>query len=259
MTKVMRYAQPLVLAWGFFYRIFPQPSHHIPYMYSMAGAAFKSQERVREIALANYNNTPTGLSGVGPVPAYQTHLTINISLLERGLWPDECLVYILSHGILPGEPCLRGIYRRIVSFASRLLPSSKPNLALPLPRPFFEKISIALESSSSLAGDNSNRNLTITALGARTKPYIKSLTIDGVPVDSPVIYHAQISHGAEIVFEMSAEIEAWGNDPALVAAFGPSAVLTGAGNGDASSPQVSIPLPRGTRDKNSDDTIRDEL
>ncbi len=58
---------------------------------------------------------------------------------------------------------------------------------------------------------------------------------------------------------MSAEIEAWGNDPALVAEFGPSAVPTGAGNGDASSPQVSIPLPRGTRDKNSDDTIRDEL
>ena len=68
MTTVMRYAQPIVCVWVLFYRIFPQPSHHIPYLYSMAGAAFKSQERVREIALANYNNTPTGLSGVGPVP-----------------------------------------------------------------------------------------------------------------------------------------------------------------------------------------------
>ena len=110
-----------------------------------------------------------------------------------------------------------------------------------------------------MEGDNATRNLTITALGARTKPYIKSLTIDGVPVDSPVIRHAQIAHGAEIVFEMSAGIEAWGNDPALVAAFGPGAALTGAGNGDASNPQVSIPLPRGTRNKISDDTIRDEL
>ena len=30
----------------------------------MAGAAYKTQERVREIAKENYNNSPTGLSGV---------------------------------------------------------------------------------------------------------------------------------------------------------------------------------------------------
>jgi putative alpha-1,2-mannosidase len=41
-----------------------KPSHHIPYLYALAGAASKTQERVREIAKANYNNTPIGLSGV---------------------------------------------------------------------------------------------------------------------------------------------------------------------------------------------------
>jgi hypothetical protein len=41
-----------------------QPSHHIPYLYALSGAAFKTQERVREIALENYNSTPDGLSGV---------------------------------------------------------------------------------------------------------------------------------------------------------------------------------------------------
>ncbi|KAF8169034.1 glycoside hydrolase family 92 protein [Mycena galopus ATCC 62051] len=40
-----------------------EPSHHIPYLYALVGAASKTQERVREIAEANYNNTPTGLSG----------------------------------------------------------------------------------------------------------------------------------------------------------------------------------------------------
>ncbi|KAK7001649.1 glycoside hydrolase family 92 protein [Favolaschia claudopus] len=40
-----------------------EPSHHIPYLYALAGAASKTQERVREIAKANYNNTPIGLSG----------------------------------------------------------------------------------------------------------------------------------------------------------------------------------------------------
>ena len=41
-----------------------QPSHHIPYFYSLAGAASKSQERIREIAQINYNNSVNGLSGV---------------------------------------------------------------------------------------------------------------------------------------------------------------------------------------------------
>ncbi|KAI0820667.1 glycoside hydrolase family 92 protein [Trametes gibbosa] len=40
-----------------------EPSHHIPYLYSLAGAASKSQERIREIAKANYNNSVNGLSG----------------------------------------------------------------------------------------------------------------------------------------------------------------------------------------------------
>ncbi|EIW62378.1 glycoside hydrolase family 92 protein [Trametes versicolor FP-101664 SS1] len=40
-----------------------EPSHHIPYYYSLAGAASKSQERIREIAIANYNNSVNGLSG----------------------------------------------------------------------------------------------------------------------------------------------------------------------------------------------------
>ncbi|KAF8905739.1 glycosyl hydrolase family 92-domain-containing protein [Gymnopilus junonius] len=40
-----------------------EPSHHIPYLYSLSGAAWKTQKKVRDIALADYNNTPTGLSG----------------------------------------------------------------------------------------------------------------------------------------------------------------------------------------------------
>ncbi|KAG6334272.1 hypothetical protein ID866_4812, partial [Astraeus odoratus] len=40
-----------------------EPSHHIPYLYALAGAAFKSQERIRQIAADNYNATIYGLSG----------------------------------------------------------------------------------------------------------------------------------------------------------------------------------------------------
>ncbi|KAJ3756888.1 glycoside hydrolase family 92 protein [Lentinula raphanica] len=40
-----------------------EPAHHTPYLYALAGAAAYTQERVREIAQKNYNNTPNGLSG----------------------------------------------------------------------------------------------------------------------------------------------------------------------------------------------------
>lgn len=38
-------------------------------------------------------------------------------------------------------------------------------------------------------------------------------------MDRPVIRHEQIAHGAEVVFEMSDEIQAWGNDPVILDAF----------------------------------------
>jgi putative alpha-1,2-mannosidase len=39
-----------------------EPSNHIPYLYNFAGAAWKTQERVRQIARL-YNNTPQGIPG----------------------------------------------------------------------------------------------------------------------------------------------------------------------------------------------------
>ena len=88
--------------------------------------------------------------------------------------------------------------------------------------PFFEQISIDLTdpSSTTSATTTKSNKLTITAIGARTKPYIKSLTIDGVSVDGPTIKHEQIARGANVVFEMSDRIEAWGNDEDVLQAFG---------------------------------------
>ncbi|KAJ8516414.1 hypothetical protein ONZ45_g6297 [Pleurotus djamor] len=40
-----------------------EPSHHIPYLYAMADAAHKTQERVRSIAKSDYGTSATGLAG----------------------------------------------------------------------------------------------------------------------------------------------------------------------------------------------------
>ncbi|KAG6815949.1 hypothetical protein H0H93_008766, partial [Arthromyces matolae] len=146
-----------------------EPSHHIPYLYALAGAAYKTQLRVREIAKANYNNTPNGLSG-------------NEDCGQMSAW------YIFSAmGFYPVNP-VSGEY--VVG------------------SPFFDKIKLTLPPSST---SSTSKTLTISALGAPTKPFIKSLTINGRVIDQPIIRHEDIAGGGEIVFEMSEKVERWGN------------------------------------------------
>lgn len=50
-----------------------EPSHHMPFLYNYAGYAWKTQEKVRDILLNSYNNTPEGLCGnddVGQMSAW---------------------------------------------------------------------------------------------------------------------------------------------------------------------------------------------
>ena len=65
-----------------------------------------------------------------------------------------------------------------------------------------------------------SKKLHISAPGASTKPYIKSLTVNGEKVPVPIIRHEQIAHGAEVVFEMSDRVERWGNDAAVLGGLG---------------------------------------
>ncbi|KAJ7227934.1 glycoside hydrolase family 92 protein [Mycena rebaudengoi] len=141
-----------------------EPSHHIPYLYALAGAASRTQERVREIAKANYDNTPAGLSG-------------NEDCGQMSAW------YLFSAlGFYPVNPA-SGEY--VVG------------------SPFFDKVTLHLPGR--------RKPLTIVADGASSKKYIKSLTINGKAVDSPVIRHGQISDGGEVRFVMEATPQTWGS------------------------------------------------
>ncbi|KAI0637472.1 glycoside hydrolase family 92 protein [Trametes polyzona] len=139
-----------------------EPSHHIPYLYSLAGAASKSQERIRQIAKSNYNSSVNGLSG-------------NEDCGQMSAW------YIFSAlGFYPVDP-VSGQY--VVG------------------SPFFDKVTIDLP--------NAPQPLVISSPGAPSKPYIKSVTVNGRALKEPILTHADIAAGGHIHFEMSAEPEAW--------------------------------------------------
>jgi len=70
-----------------------EPSNHIPYLYSFAGAPWKTQERVRKVVRL-YNNTPTGIPGNDDCGQISTWLVF----AALGFYPVNAVtgVYVLG-------------------------------------------------------------------------------------------------------------------------------------------------------------------
>jgi putative alpha-1,2-mannosidase len=54
--------------------------------------------------------------------------------------------------------------------------------------------------------------LVIRSPGATTMPYVKSVIVNGVRLDRPIIMHEQIARGGEIFFEMSQKPQVWASE-----------------------------------------------
>lgn len=80
-------------------------------------------------------------------------------------------------------------------------------------RPFFDKATISLSPQPHLSRAEKEKKqiLRIIAKDVPSKPYSKSLTINRRKIDLPIVRHEDIANGGEIVFEMSAKLEDWGN------------------------------------------------
>jgi predicted alpha-1,2-mannosidase len=146
-----------------------EPSHHVPYLYSMIGHPNSAAEHIRRIAWDNYNNTSAGLSG-------------NEDLGQMSAW------YVFSAlGFYPVNPA---------------------GDEYVIGTPFFEKVSLRLAAGSAAGGEvrpgrNIERELVISAPGAPRMPYVKGVYIDGVKQYQPVIRHGELVNARLICFEMS--------------------------------------------------------
>ena len=140
-----------------------EPSHHIAYLYDNAGAAWKTQQHVRDVMEKQYADTPDGLAGnddAGQMSAW-------FVMSALGFYP-----------VTPGTP----VYE--------------------IGTPLFDDLVIRL--------DNGKR-LHIRATGASEgKQYIRSVTLNGVPLKRYWIKHSEIEAGGEFLFEMSSKPDpAW--------------------------------------------------
>ena len=133
-----------------------EPSHHIAYLYDNAGAAWKTQQHVREVLDKQYADTPAGLAGnddAGQMSAW-------FVMSALGFYP-----------VTPGTP----VYQ--------------------IGTPLFDDAVIHFDGS---------KQLHIRAAGASAgKQYIRSVTLNGVPLNRFWIKHSEIAAGGELLFEMS--------------------------------------------------------
>ncbi|KAI7717410.1 hypothetical protein KC353_g4599 [Hortaea werneckii] len=157
-----------------------EPSHHVPYLYAAIGYPASTQNLTRAIAAVDYNATSAGLSG-------------NEDLGQMSAW------YVFSAlGFYPVNPASD---EYIVG------------------APSFEKVTIRLPAGAGSGGEGGQEHeVVITAPGAPTMPFVRSLHVDGKVVDRPVLSHGQIVKARHIAFEMADTPQSWGRgdrkDPA---------------------------------------------
>ncbi|KAI1300955.1 glycoside hydrolase family 92 protein [Xylaria venustula] len=158
-----------------------EPSHHIPYLYSLIGYPNSAADRIRSIAWDNYNATSAGLSG-------------NEDLGQMSAW------YVLS---------ALGFY-----------PVNSAGDEYVVGTPFFEKVTLRLPCGASTGGEvghcgDKEQELVISAPGASTKPYVKGLTIDGKQKEIPIITHSDLVNARLLLFQMSHTPTDWGSKGGL--------------------------------------------
>lgn len=101
---------------------------------------------------------------------------------------------------------------RGISSALGFYPSNPASDEYVVGSPFFEKVDIRFPASAASGGVGGQEHvLTITALNAPKKPFVKSLIVDGQKMSKPILKHAHIVTARNIIFEMSDVPTTWGD------------------------------------------------
>jgi len=139
-----------------------EPCHHVAYLYALAGAQYKTAQRVRQIQLMEYDNTPGGICG-------------NDDCGQMSAW------YVWSAiGLYPVNPA-SGIYV--------------------IGSPLVEQVTIQLDPRFYPAARNGTFTI-IARHASRQNCYIQSAKLNGQPLGRPWIIHAEIAAGGTLELEM---------------------------------------------------------
>lgn len=147
-----------------------EPSHHVPYLFSMIGYPDRAAEEITHLAESEYNATAAGLSG-------------NEDLGQMSAW------YVFSAlGFYPVNPA-----------------GDEYVVGTPL----FDEVKIRLPEGPGV-GDEHELVISAPGAGTKGYKYVKGLKVDGEAISAPVVTHAQVVGASKIEFEMSDFKTSWG-------------------------------------------------
>jgi len=132
-----------------------EPSLHIPYLYNYAGQPWKTQKVIHKLVGEWFRNDLMGVPGDEDGGGMSAFVVFSM----MGFYP-----------VTPGIP------------------------AYSIGSPFFEKVTIHLESGKSFTVQATNFS--------QDNKYIQSASLNGKPLDTPVITHEAIMNGGELELEM---------------------------------------------------------
>ena len=157
-----------------------EPSHHVAYLYSLVGCPDKAAERIREICRRFYRSTPDGICGnedCGQMSAW-------FVFSAMGFYPlNPC-----GGEYVIGAPQVPKVTLRVCS------PSSKSE----------SENGIANILSTTTTSDYNSFTIIAKNLSKENK-YVRSVTLNGRPLEGFTIRHADILRGGELVFEMTSD------------------------------------------------------
>lgn len=139
-----------------------EPCHHVAYLYALAGAQYKTAQRVRQIQLMEYDNTPGGICG-------------NDDCGQMSAW------YVWS--------------------ALGLYPVNPANGICVIGSPLVEKATIRLDPKFFTGARNGTFTI-LAHNASRQNCYVQSAKLNGQPLNRPWITHAEIAAGGTLELEM---------------------------------------------------------
>ena len=151
-----------------------EPCHHMPYLYAYAGAPWKTQARLRQIATTLYNDSVGGICGnddCGQMSAWYVFAAI-------GFYPVDPTsgVYVI------GSPL---VDKATIQLDPRYYPQANPHT-----------FTVSTEN-------NSPQNM-----------YVQSATLNGKPIEHAWIATTDVTHGGELRLMMGATPnKSWGASP----------------------------------------------
>jgi predicted alpha-1,2-mannosidase len=172
--------------------------HDFPGLRSLFGGADALGKKLDEYYGGGHNDQTNEPSHATVYAYYYANQPSKVQTTVRSLLADN---YFNTPVGLSGNDDCGQMSSWYVLNAMGIYPMNPASAEYVISTPIFDEVSVQFPQGQSLV---------IKANGAKDRPYVAGVSVDGVEVEKPVLRHDTLLQAKEIVFDMSDEPQVWG-------------------------------------------------